>query len=61
AVILPLGIGLVSIMGDALVTLPNGTQVALSTVADPTVITLLTILLPILAVIGIIMGFIPRK
>ena len=56
ATILPIGIGLVSAMGDAMVTI-NGTAVALSTVADPTVITLLEILLPILVVIGIIMGF----
>lgn len=59
AVVLPLGIGLISAMGDTMVTI-NGTAVALSTVVDPTVITLLTVLLPILAVIGIILAFIPR-
>ena len=59
AVVLPLGIGLISAMGDASVTV-NGTAYLLSELADPTVITLLTILLPILAVIGIILAFIPR-
>jgi len=61
AVIFPLGIGLVSVMGDSMITLANGSQVALSTVVDPAVLTLLTILLPILAVIGILMYFIPRS
>ena len=60
-VIFPLGLGMIAIMGDALITLPNGTQVALDTVADPSVIILLTVLLPILAVVGMIMYFLPGK
>jgi len=66
AVIFPMGIGLVSVMGDSLITVVINTtsgemgQVALSTIVDPAVLTLLTILLPILAVIGILMYFIPR-
>ena len=65
AVVLPIGIGLTSAMGDAQIyaynyTGLNESAVVLSDLADPTVITLLTILLPILAVIGIILAFIPR-
>jgi len=59
AVIMPLGLGLVSAAGTQAVTI-NGTAVALSTVVDPAVITLLTILLPILAVISVIMYFLPK-
>lgn len=58
--IFPLGLGMVSIAGDTLITLANGSQVALSTVVDPAVLTMLTVLLPILAVIGITIGFLPR-
>jgi len=61
AVIVPLAIGMIAIIGDTLITLPNGTQVALDTVADPSVIILLTVLLPILAIIGLIMYFLPGK
>lgn len=59
AVIFPLGLGLVSAAGDTMITI-NGTAVALSTLVDPAVLTLLTVLLPILAVIGITMYFLPR-
>ena len=59
AVVMPLGLGLISAAGSTLVTI-NGTAVALSTVVDPAVITLLTILLPILAIISVIMYFLPR-
>lgn len=58
AVILPIGIGLISAAGDVQVTVNNETS-ALSDLADPTVITLLTILVPILAVISIVLYFIP--
>ena len=57
ATILPLAIGLISGAGDVIINSANQT---LSDVADPAVITLLTILLPILAVIGITMYFLPR-
>ncbi|MBA7496357.1 hypothetical protein ES702_06957 [subsurface metagenome] len=59
AVIMPLGLGLISAAGTQSVTI-NGTGVALDTVVDPAVITLLTILLPILAVIAVIMYFLPK-
>ena len=65
AIVLPLGLGLISTMGDYQMSPFNATglnesQVLLSDIADPTVMTLLTVLLPILAVIGIILFFIPR-
>ena len=60
-VVFPLGLGMIAIMDKALITLPNGSQVALDSVVDPSVIVLLTVLLPILAVIGIIMYFLPSK
>ena len=41
--------------------LPYTAEHTLSSVVDPAVITLLTVLLPILVVIGIIMYFIPRN
>lgn len=58
--IFPLGLGMTAIAGDSLITLANGSQVALKTVVDPAVLTLLTTLLPILAVIGITIAFLPK-
>ena len=59
AVIFPLGLGLVSSAGSTMITVGNE-SVALSTLVDPAVLTLLTVLLPILAVIGIVMYFLPK-
>lgn len=65
AVLLPIGIGLVSVMGDIGVTytLANGSTVtqALSELVNPTVLTLLTTLLPIIVAIGIAMYFMEKK
>ncbi|GAH40241.1 unnamed protein product, partial [marine sediment metagenome] len=67
AIVLPLGIGMIAIMDEVLITVPfnmtglNETQLPLKSVVDPSLIVLLTILLPILAVIGIIMYFLPKK
>lgn len=58
ATILPLAIGLISVAGDVIIN--SVTNETLSDVADPAVITLLTVLLPVLAVIGITMYFLPR-
>ena len=64
--IFPLGLGMVSIAGDVMITVPfnmtglNETQLPLSSVVDPTILTLLTVLLPILAVIGITIAFLPK-
>ena len=66
-VVLPLGIGMIAIMDEVLISVPfnmtglNETQLPLSEVVDPSIIVLLTVLLPILAVIGIIMYFLPSK
>jgi hypothetical protein len=60
AVVLPIGLGLVSAMGDTYVSI-NGTATKLSTLVDPTVLTLLTVLLPILVVVSIALYFIPRS
>ena len=60
AIILPIGLAYIGSADLVVVTLPNGTQVALADAVDPAVLTLLTVLLPILVVIGIIMYFIPK-
>jgi hypothetical protein len=57
ALILPLGLGLLGLAGDTVV---NGTT-TLSEVIDPSVLTLLTVLIPILAVIGIAISFVSFK
>ena len=57
ALILPLGLGLLGLAGDTIV---NGTT-TLAEVIDPSVLTLLTVLIPILAVIGIAVSFISFK
>ena len=54
ALILPLGLGFLGLAGDTVI---NGTTI-LSEVIDPSVLTLLTVLIPILAVIGIAVSFI---
>ena len=59
AVIMPLGLGLISGAGATNVTV-NGVEAALSTFVDPAVLTLLTVLLPILAIIAVIVYFIPK-
>lgn len=68
AVIFPLGLGLVSAMGDYIWLAENATapgvppaDVLLSDIVDPAVITLVTILLPILAVIGVVLYFLPSR
>ena len=58
--VLPLGLGMVSLAGEAVITYPNGTETTLKAVVDPAVLTLLVTLLPILAVIGVTLYFIPK-
>ena len=64
--VLPLGLGMVSLAGETMITVPynmtglNETQLALSEVVDPAVLVLITTLLPILAVIGVTLYFIPK-
>jgi len=57
ATILPLGLGLIATAGDTIINADNQT---LAEVVDPAVLTLLTVLLPVLAVIGITLYFLPR-
>ena len=57
ALILPLGLGLLGIAGDTVI---NGTT-TLAEAIDPAVLTLLTVLVPVLAVIGVAVAFIPRS
>ena len=59
SVILPIGLGLTGAMGDVNVTI-NGVETPLKELVDPTVLTLLTTLLPILVVVSIAMYFIPK-
>lgn len=68
AVIFPLGIGLVSAMGDYVWLAENATapnippaDILLTDIVDPAVITLVTVLLPILAVIGVVLYFLPNR
>ena len=60
AIILPIGLAYVGSAGYTNVTLSNGSSVLLKDTVDPAILTLLTILLPILVVIGVVMYFIPR-
>ena len=65
ATIMPLAIGMISMAGDVVLTVANATglnesAITVSDVADPAVITLMTVLLPILAIIGVTMYFLPR-
>ena len=59
ALILPISLGLLAAAGSQTVTV-NGTATAVNTLVDPTVLTILTVLLPIIAVIGIALYYIPR-
>jgi len=66
ALILPLGLGLIGIAGDVVL---NGTSgqgtynntITLAEAIDPSILTLLTVLIPILAVIGIAVSFISKS
>ena len=63
ALILPLGLGLLGIAGDTVLVVANFTganesAITLATAIDPAILTLLTVLIPILAVIGIAVKFI---
>ena len=63
ALIIPLGLGLLGIAGDTVVNGSSGhgtynNTLTLAEAIDPSVLTLLTVLIPILAVIGIAVSFI---
>lgn len=58
AVIFPIALGLLAVAGDVIVnTVTNAT---LSDVLNPTVLTLLIVLLPIIAIISVVMMFLPK-
>jgi len=60
AIILPIGIGNISMMGSYLVSNATGTPVYLSDVADPSVLVILTVVLPIIVVIGIALAYLKK-
>ena len=60
-IILPIGLAYIGSADGTTVTLANGSSVVLSDAVDPAIITLLTILLPILVVVVIIMYFLPNR
>lgn len=60
AIIMPIALGLLGGAGDTAVSI-NGTSTLVSTLVDPNVLTMLTVLLPIIAVVGIAIKYIPRK
>jgi len=63
ALILPIGLGLLAIAGETILVPFNATgldeaAITLVDVLDPSVVMMLTVLIPILAVIGIAVAFI---
>lgn len=59
AFVLPLGLGLVGAFGDFNVTI-NGTSTAISEILDDNVINLVEVIIPTMAVISLMLGFLPR-
>ncbi len=57
AVIFPIALGLIGNAGNVIVD--ASTNATLSSVVDPSIITLLTILLPIIAIIAVVLFFLP--
>ena len=63
ALILPIGLGLLGIAGDVVINGTAGTgepnnTLTLAQAIDPSVLTLLTVLIPVLAIIGIAVAFV---
>lgn len=59
AVIFPIALGLIGNAGNVVVNATSGQT--LSDVIDPTVLTLLVVLLPIIAIISVVMYFLPKS
>ena len=60
-VIVPIAIGLVANAGNVIVnSTVNATNPRLSDVADPSIVLMIEVLLPIIAVIAIVLMFLPR-
>ena len=61
AVIFPIALGLIGNAGNVIVNgTVNATNPYLSDVVDPSIITLLTVLLPIIAIIAVVLFFLPK-
>ena len=58
AVIFPIALGLIGNAGNVVVNATSGAT--LSDVVDPSVVTLLTVLLPIIAIIAVVLFFLPK-
>ena len=62
AVIFPIALGLIGNAGNVVVnSTVNATNPYLSDVIDPTVLVLLVTLLPIIAIISVVMMFLPKR
>jgi len=61
AVILPLALGLLAIAGETVISNVSGNVIYFKDAVDPSVLTILTVLVPILAVVGIAITFIKVK
>ena len=66
ALILPLGLGLLGLAEETIIVAYNATglnesAILLKDVIDPSVLTILTVLIPILAIIGIAIKFISSR
>ena len=60
AVIMPMALGMLGASGST--TVVNGTGTApLSELVDGSIITLLTVLLPIVAIVGVLIYYIPKN
>ncbi len=59
AVIFPIALGLIGNAGNVIVNTTSGQTLA--DVIDPTVLTLLVVLLPIIAIISVVMYFLPKS
>ena len=63
ALIFPLGLGLIGLAGDTVLAVYNATglnesAITMADAVDPAVMTLVSVLIPILAVIGIGIGYV---
>ena len=63
-IIIPIAIGLIAGAGDVVIianTSVNGSTTRLSDVADPSIVLMIEVLIPIIAVIAIVLLFLPTK
>ena len=58
-IIIPIAVGLIAGAGDVVVD--SATNATLSDVADPSVVLMIEVLIPIIAVIAIVLMFLPTK